>query len=788
MKTKLRLLSGLFLVWAFLFSARSYSQINYTQNFDDEEAIDWTTYGFWLADSEEYACGTTGYSAVTELYTYYDEESVVTSSSLGVSNGMPATLSYSYKILDYYEYTAYPNDPDWGSFTIEYATSLAGPWTTIETVLPANHTVSDACAVRTVTFTPPAGYNTYIRLRALANQDEELEIDLYLYLDNVSITQPASPACTGTPAASATVGTALALCNGKSSTLSLSPAYFSPGITYQWQRSTNGTDYTNITTAGTAATYAVNQTATTWYRAIVTCSGSSETTTSTPVQITTLNIDCPCEIEFWSAIEPITLVNFAGINNASPNSEMTPSVEDFTNIAPAQVTQGVSYPITLKGNTVDEPDNEEPYVNYFKVYIDWNHNGSFDDNGESYEIGTIVSSNGEDNVSATGNITVPSTAVPGVTFMRVIKNYDEYSADACDEEFNLGYGQAEDYLVNVNAATAEGCTTAPLASVIEAENTTICQGTNTELSLSNTYDEEITYQWQSSANGTTFTNIAGATASTYNTNQAGTTYYRAIITCPTGNLSTTTDGIQIITTIVDAPTVASSQTFCDSATVEDLTAEEEDVLWYASATAEEAIDPSAAVTEGEVVYAGITFNGCESTRVAVTVHITVTPPPTGEATQTLTQVDDLEFFTIEDIEVEASGEVTWYANMEDALAGENALDDDTVIENGTYYAVNTANSCSSTPFAVTVEIVLGVTDFDAKAFSYYPNPVSGVLNIGYSKNITGVEVYNLVGQKVFAQQVNSTNVQIDLQALAAGSYLVKVTTDTAATTFKVLKN
>jgi hypothetical protein len=126
--------------------------------------------------------------------------------------------------------------------------------------------------------------------------------------------------------------------------------------------------------------------------------------------------------------------------------------------------------------------------------------------------------------------------------------------------------------------------------------------------------------------------------------------------------------------------------------------------------------------------------------------------------------------------------------MEDALAGENALDDDTMIEDGTYYAVNTANSCSSTPFAVTVEIVLGVTDFDAKAFSYYPNPVSGVLNIGYSKNITGVEVYNLVGQKVFAQQVNSTNVQIDLQALAAGSYLVKVTTDTAATTFKVLKN
>ena len=41
----------------------------------------------------------------------------------------------------------------------------------------------------------------------------------------------------------------------------------------------------------------------------------------------------------------------------------------------------------------------------------------------------------------------------------------------------------------------------------------------------------VTYQWQSSANGTTYTNISGATNTTLTTSQTAATYYRVAATC-----------------------------------------------------------------------------------------------------------------------------------------------------------------------------------------------------------------------------------------------------------------
>ena len=73
-------------------------------------------------------------------------------------------------------------------------------------------------------------------------------------------------------------------CAGKSLTLSLQNVVIGEGITYQWQSSSNGTDYTNID-GETATTCTVTSSASTYYRCNVTCSYSSSTVTSTPVLI-----------------------------------------------------------------------------------------------------------------------------------------------------------------------------------------------------------------------------------------------------------------------------------------------------------------------------------------------------------------------------------------------------------------------------------------------------------------------------------------------------------------------
>ncbi len=148
---------------------------------------------------------------------------------------------------------------------------------------------------------------------------------------------------------------------------------------------------------------------------------------------------------FTSNIEPITLVNFAGINNTS-DATVGPADgttiiahEDYTAII-GNVTAGSSYPITLKGNT------DGGFTTNLRVYVDWNQNNDFTDAGESYDVGTIVGSTGVDAVQLVGNIVVPPNATAGNTRMRVIKRFNGYGTSC---QIGGGFGQAEDYTLTV---------------------------------------------------------------------------------------------------------------------------------------------------------------------------------------------------------------------------------------------------------------------------------------------------------------------------------------------------
>jgi hypothetical protein len=82
-------------------------------------------------------------------------------------------------------------------------------------------------------------------------------------------------------------------------------------------------------------------------------------------------------LTFTTNVEPITLVDFAGINNPSSFVTGGAAHQDFTGQT-AQVTAGQTYPIALKGNT------DGNFINLFSVYMDWNHDNDFSDQGEAY--------------------------------------------------------------------------------------------------------------------------------------------------------------------------------------------------------------------------------------------------------------------------------------------------------------------------------------------------------------------------------------------------------------------
>ncbi|WP_052122265.1 GEVED domain-containing protein [Flavobacterium suncheonense] len=159
------------------------------------------------------------------------------------------------------------------------------------------------------------------------------------------------------------------------------------------------------------------------------------------ITYTTAFTNSYCTKTYTTAIEPITNVTFAGINNTtSATLNGTPANEAFCDVA--TVIQGQTYSFSAKGNTAGN------YNNYIRVYIDFNQNGIFESTAtEEFNIGIITNSTGTDAISATANITVPAGASLGYTRMRVVKNYNAYTGSCT----STGYGQAEDYTVYVVA-------------------------------------------------------------------------------------------------------------------------------------------------------------------------------------------------------------------------------------------------------------------------------------------------------------------------------------------------
>lgn len=152
-----------------------------------------------------------------------------------------------------------------------------------------------------------------------------------------------------------------------------------------------------------------------------------------------------CTPSFTTGVRSISNVTFAGINNTTANAVNAGTQHEiFCNIG--TVIQGsATNTISLKGNT------NGLNTFYFRVYIDWDQNGTLGNNpNEIYNIGTITNNNGNGAAaSLTGNIAVPAGATLGLTKMRVMFKGNAYSATPCEDG---ALGQAEDYCIDVTAS------------------------------------------------------------------------------------------------------------------------------------------------------------------------------------------------------------------------------------------------------------------------------------------------------------------------------------------------
>ena len=69
----------------------------------------------------------------------------------------------------------------------------------------------------------------------------------------------------------------------------------------------------------------------------------------------------------------------------------------------------------------------------------------------------------------------------------------------------------------------------------------------------------------------------------------------------------------------------------------------------------------------------------------------------------------------------------------------------------------------------------------------YPNPVQNTLNVSFDQMIDQVSIYNVTGQQVLTKAVGANQGTVDVSGLAAGNYIVKMTSANAVKTLKVIK-
>ncbi|ELR73016.1 hypothetical protein C900_00096 [Fulvivirga imtechensis AK7] len=186
-----------------------------------------------------------------------------------------------------------------------------------------------------------------------------------------------------------------------------------------------------------------------------------------------------------SSYEHIASVAVGSFSNPSGATNYS----DFTNmiIPLSQGSNSIALTPGFSGQT---------YQEYFRVWVDFNQDGDFDDVNE------LAFDSGSTNQTVEGVLNVPSNALLGATRLRVSMKYNG-TPTACE---SFQYGEVEDYTANIEAGT----------TLAAPGNLTAVAVSSTQIDLAwndNSTDEE-GFEIQRSENGGTYISLTELNANT----------------------------------------------------------------------------------------------------------------------------------------------------------------------------------------------------------------------------------------------------------------------------------
>lgn len=380
--------------------------------------------------------------------------------------------------------------------------------------------------------------------------------------------------CSGAPAAGTAAAAATSFCPGNNTVLTLTGNTTGTGIGIQWDSSSNSTTWYPAAGAINPAYTTPVLYATTYYRARVTCTPSSQTATSNTVTITVNAL--PITVATLPFSESFESWTSACDTNDRPGASWR-TIPQVGNNAWRRHDQGASGDWGNVSSYLYSPAfTAGSYsARFHSGYATSDKNGMMDLYIDLSPAGTktilfdYINVDGSDSLyvelstdgGATWNIlgskgTASSwTGVTATTASTAANAIIRFRAEADYGSTDIGIDKLQ---------VLSPCTGMPTAGTAAASNTNLCPGTTTLLSLTGaTFAGGINIQWDSSANGTTWYPVTGATALTYNTPVLNnTTYYRANVTCATSSQTATSNTLTL--TVANPSATAATLPYSES--------------------------------------------------------------------------------------------------------------------------------------------------------------------------------------------------------------------------------
>jgi len=284
--------------------------------------------------------------------------------------------------------------------------------------------------------------------------------------------------------------------------------------------------------------------------------GANPSVSSTTETSTILTKPATGQIYRWIPYCTASAVNTTGekisnfsYNTINNNSSSTAGYENFGGVS----TTVYLFPTT---STLPFSTTISSFVptDEVKIFIDFNHNGDFNDPGETVftSAGPLASG------TVTGNIAIPalsSLVLPGRTRLRV-RLHDTGSGPNSTSCNSSATGQVEDYTIDIQQCLA-------LNIVAQPPNTAICNAGNGSIAI-NTTGTNLTYQWQISTNGggsftdltnnATYVGVTSSTLSIAGANLSMNGYQYRVIMNGTCTQANTTSNASILTVNTPAAT------------------------------------------------------------------------------------------------------------------------------------------------------------------------------------------------------------------------------------------